>query len=227
MSQYRDGTVSVNIGSSTVTGVSTAFTNYAQAGDWFHIESESVMYAVASVTDDTHLELASNYAGDENLSGASYIITTDFTPNYSLPLVKIGDREWPVVLEKALTLIDSNLGAGSDTPDFDSGWLDFEGSGYDGGADGGFSIAHGLDAAPSRWTVYIRSHVSPTEVNMIAVPGANENRGAMIYKVDGTSMYFAWDLQAFTAVTATGDPPTAVTIAYSSVYIDVRIFAWE
>jgi hypothetical protein len=105
--QYSTGTISISSGTTTVTGVGTAFTDYVQAGDLFQKSGENVLYAIASVTDDTHLELASNYP--DALSGASYIITVDFTPNYDLPLVKVGDREWPSLFEKAMTIIDTTM----------------------------------------------------------------------------------------------------------------------
>ena len=106
MQQYRDGTVSVTIGSAYVTGSGTAFTDYIQAGDLFQISGEGVLYSVASVSMNTLLTLSSNYAGDSDLSGASYRICIDFTSNYALPEIHSGDKDWPTILNKALVLID-------------------------------------------------------------------------------------------------------------------------
>lgn len=108
MSQYKDGTVTVTNGDATVTGSGTQFEDNVTAGDLFKIQGENVLYTVASITDDTHLELAANYAGVTGGS-KSYLICTDFTPNFDIPEVNGGDLDWPTVLTNALRLIDTTL----------------------------------------------------------------------------------------------------------------------
>lgn len=108
MAQYRIGAVSVTQGSQTVVGVGTAFVGNATAGDLFTLHDSGVFYEVASVIDDTHLELSANYAGDTAAS-QSYIICTGFTPNFNIPEISGGDLNWPDVLTRSLRRIDQVL----------------------------------------------------------------------------------------------------------------------
>lgn len=97
MAQYTTGTVSVTNGSSTVTGTGTAFTTNVTAGDSFKVAAGLVTYTVASVTDNTHLVLTANYA-EASGSGLNYQIARDWTPNYDLGEVNIGDVDWAIHL---------------------------------------------------------------------------------------------------------------------------------
>lgn len=69
---YRQGTVAVTNGSTAVTGTTTAWSTNVKAGDGFSLDG-ATWYEVASVTDNTHLVLASNFGGSTT-SGASYAI---------------------------------------------------------------------------------------------------------------------------------------------------------
>lgn len=62
---YVTGTVSVTQGSTTVTGVGTAWTSAVPsiAFQQFRIGLTAPIYTVASITDDTHIELDSPYGG--------------------------------------------------------------------------------------------------------------------------------------------------------------------
>jgi hypothetical protein len=119
---YTTGTVSTS--STTVTGVGTAFTTNAAAGDAFAAGAISLTsvsfatdaakwYRIASVTDDTHLVLEKPYA-ETALSGAAYTISSPspFPVEYdsflraymiSKALEKVGDfdgsaRQWAQVM---------------------------------------------------------------------------------------------------------------------------------
>lgn len=65
------GTVAVSSSSSpaSVVGTTTTFTTAAPVGSWINFGSDTVnQYQVKTVTDDTHLTLAQNYAGTTNAS---------------------------------------------------------------------------------------------------------------------------------------------------------------
>lgn len=69
---YRQGTVAVTNGSTAVTGTTTAWSTNVKAGDGFSLDG-ATWYEVASVTDNTHIVLASNFGGSTT-SGAAYAI---------------------------------------------------------------------------------------------------------------------------------------------------------
>lgn len=110
MSQYIDGTVTVTSGSAAVVGSGTLFSSHVTAGDIFTIVGSSVPYVVGSVTDDTHLTLTANYAGT-TASGASYAITTSFTPTLGLPYPEQQDLDTATIIKRAMLLIESLLAA--------------------------------------------------------------------------------------------------------------------
>lgn len=108
MAQYKDGTVEVTNSDGTVLGTGTLFASNVRVGDIFSVLGSGILYQVASITDDTHLELTANYAG-ESASGLDYLVATSFTPNYAIPLVSGGDSNWPDILAKGLTRIDEAI----------------------------------------------------------------------------------------------------------------------
>ena len=74
---WRDGTIAVTNNSNAVVGTSTYWaTANINPGDIMKING--VDYEVHSVTDDTHLTLATNYTG-EAASGLGYAIIRNFT----------------------------------------------------------------------------------------------------------------------------------------------------
>jgi len=106
MSQYRTGTVSVTNGSPIVSGSGTAWIENVSIGDAFKIESENVVYSVASVDSDNQITLSTNYVG-VTASGLTYQIVVDFTPNLELPEIWAGDIDWPYHLTQGLRRIDT------------------------------------------------------------------------------------------------------------------------
>ncbi len=77
---YSAGTVSVTNGDATVTGTGTAFSANVNAGDRFRVDGDDTSYVVSSITNDTSLELTTNYIGT-TATGKSYSI---FQREYSL-----------------------------------------------------------------------------------------------------------------------------------------------
>ena len=74
--EFRTNSDSVSLtnGDATVTGTSSSFvTDGVQAGDVLFVRDLGVEYIVASVTDNTHLEITENYQGDA-ISGAFFTI---------------------------------------------------------------------------------------------------------------------------------------------------------
>lgn len=114
MGQYRTGSVTLFSGEAVVTGQGTAFLSNVAAGNLFKKIGESALYEVGSVDSDGQITLTSKYVGSGE-SGVSYAITKDFTPNFSLPEIGAGDRDWSYTLTRALRLIDTELY----TKDFD------------------------------------------------------------------------------------------------------------
>ena len=108
MSQYRVGTAAATNGSAAIVGTGTSWASYVTAGSVFTVVGSTVPYVVASVTDNTHLTLSSNYGGT-TASGLSYTIGTSFTPNLGLPYVEQGDVETATILKRAMLLIDQDL----------------------------------------------------------------------------------------------------------------------
>ena len=108
MGQYKTGTVKVLSGEGAVEGTNTLWAANVEAADLFKMKNESVIYQVASVTDDTHLELSTTYNGTSR-SGEQYQITRDFTPNLKMPEINPGDIDWPDNVTKALRTIDGRI----------------------------------------------------------------------------------------------------------------------
>lgn len=71
---YSTGTVDVTAGDATVTGSGTSWTANVEPGMLFQHGDERV-YVVASITDNTHLELTENYAGTTD-TGEAYTLSS-------------------------------------------------------------------------------------------------------------------------------------------------------
>jgi len=108
MSQYRLGTIKMINGDATVEGTGTSWSGEIDISDLFKAKDEDVIYQVASVTNNTNLELSTPYSGITR-SGELYQINRDFTPNLNLPLISAGDIDWPAFLNNAITLIDARI----------------------------------------------------------------------------------------------------------------------
>lgn len=108
MSQYIAGTVAVTNASAAIVGTDTLWAANVSAGDVFSLAGSGVPYIVGSVTDNTHLTLSSNYAGD-TASGQPYMVTTSFTLIFSLPYPEQADIDTATLLKRALLLIDGLL----------------------------------------------------------------------------------------------------------------------
>jgi len=108
MSQYTTGTVAVTNGDATVTGTGTAFLTEVSIGDWFVRADDGVSYQVASITDDTNLELTATYGGVTG-TGLSYAISRDFTDPHDFVLIGKTDIEKAALLGRLATQINDLL----------------------------------------------------------------------------------------------------------------------
>ncbi len=108
MSQYRTGTIKIVSGESTIEGTGTTWLTNIDGGDAFKVKDESVVYEVASVSDNTHLFLSTNYQGTTR-SGEAYQLTRDFTANLNLTEINPGDIDWPTYLTEDLRTLDAAL----------------------------------------------------------------------------------------------------------------------
>jgi len=127
MSQYTTGTVDTTHESNIVTGNSTAWLAGVEAGDLIRIGGDSVFFQIASVDSDTQLTLTANY--NETLSEEEYVIVSDFTSTYNIPLLNQGDMGAAEVYSRAMLIIDQILGSGGggDTDTFEKDALTEEG----------------------------------------------------------------------------------------------------
>ena len=113
MGQYQIGTVTLTPGSEKVSGESCAWVAAnVQAGHNFKLQDEDAIYRIALVNSELTLSLTSNYSGGVSVSGESYQIVRDFTPNYDLPEIWSGDKDWPFHLTESLRLIDEEMATG-------------------------------------------------------------------------------------------------------------------
>lgn len=101
--QYDIGVIS-EISGTTVTGIGTGFIDNVKAGDLFNLSGVAVFYQVASVTDNTHLELS--VAPDPIVGSYDYKITRDFTPYYQFAEVQPGTTNWMSLMTMNLRQID-------------------------------------------------------------------------------------------------------------------------
>jgi len=108
MSQYKTGSVAVTNGSPNVTGTGTLW-NTLSTPLYFKVDADGApVYEVASITDDTHLVLASNYAG-ATASDLAYQLVQDFSANLGIPLPSQGDVDSGDWLRRSIVEIDEWL----------------------------------------------------------------------------------------------------------------------
>lgn len=70
---YSTGTVAGTVGSTTITGTGTSWSTNIDAGTILALADDAQrFYVVASVTDNTHLELTEPFIGGANFTGGSY-----------------------------------------------------------------------------------------------------------------------------------------------------------
>lgn len=91
-------TVSVTNDSATVTGNGTNWTSLVEAGDGFTVKGDGVLYDVASVTNDTEIQLSAPYQGSDD-SEAEYTIHRDFTED-GFPELNNGDIETATIMKR-------------------------------------------------------------------------------------------------------------------------------
>jgi len=106
--QYTTGTVTVTEGSQEVNGVNTEWLNRISPGHIFKISTSRTFYYVGAVLSNTKLLLTEQY-GQMTISGITYSITRDFTPNRKYPELRIGDKDPAAIITQALNMIDADI----------------------------------------------------------------------------------------------------------------------
>ena len=104
MSQISTGTIDLENGSATVTGVDTQFSE-ASVGNLLIVVGDVVSYEIASIESDTELSLTAPYGG-ETIESADYVIHQTFTPNFEFPYPERGDIETATIVKRAIKEID-------------------------------------------------------------------------------------------------------------------------
>ena len=109
--QYNTGAAAFTSGSSTVTGLGTAWLSdpTVQAGSAIVRGGDAVSYTIAAIQSDTTLSLTAPYAG-VSATAAPYVIHTDFTANLGLPLFSDNDAETAALLNEGLGDLDNAAG---------------------------------------------------------------------------------------------------------------------
>ncbi|BCS54052.1 tail fiber domain-containing protein [Geobacter sp. SVR] len=110
--QYSQYTVSVTKGSATVIGQpGCKFLANVAPGNAFKVKGSPVVYTVSEVTDDTTFILSVPFA-EASTSSIQYQVTRDYTPNFGLAEINVGDQDWPTHLtQQTIRKIDAALGA--------------------------------------------------------------------------------------------------------------------
>jgi len=106
--QYQIGKATVINNSQIVTGVNTVWLTNVFVGSLFKISGNNNIYQIGSVDSNTQITLTTVYAG-VSLTESAYQIVVDFTPNFSIPEIWTGDKDWPYHLTQALRKIDTLL----------------------------------------------------------------------------------------------------------------------
>jgi len=106
--QYSEGTVTINNGSTSVTGTNTRWLSHADENYIIIIDNDDDFYEINEVTDDTTLVLNSAYTGVNKIN-VSYVIVKDYTTHYKWPLITKGAANWPTILSETFNRIDRDL----------------------------------------------------------------------------------------------------------------------
>ena len=131
--QIKTGLVTVENGSTTITGDASADWAQARAGCLFYVVGRPQMYLINSVTYNPPVGAADGYwtavlatpYGEADATDVTYTIVRDFTANYNLPLLSAGDVETASVVSRAFALLDAavkaaslsgGVGGGEETP---------------------------------------------------------------------------------------------------------------
>jgi len=104
-----------DLASRTVTGRGTQWSNGAViAGNLFNVTGSDAVYQIESVDSDTQITLTRQYAGVTE-SGATYAITSEFTPKHRIPYLLPGD-DASAVLPAILRRVDAVIPRGIESP---------------------------------------------------------------------------------------------------------------
>ena len=114
MAIYNTGSVKIIVGNNTIVGNGTDFSTYVSAGDLFKLTNDNAWYEITAVNSATNIDLSasysnSNYGNGVTLTGMSYQVCKDFTPNYSIPEMSEGDSGIRSIFTRSMRNIDSKL----------------------------------------------------------------------------------------------------------------------
>lgn len=109
MSQYNTGLVDATAGSSVITGNGTSWLGNVAPGDEIQIGDNPAFFIVASVASSTSLTVT--VPMPFTVSGAEYVINSDFTANLNLPKVASGDLSFPETVTRAFEILDATVAA--------------------------------------------------------------------------------------------------------------------
>lgn len=105
MGQYKIGTCNFTNGSQTVTGNGTEWLANASIGNVIKKSGENATYQIGAVVSDEEITLTANYAGPTS-TYSDYQIVVDFTTNFGLTEIWVGDKDWPYHLTQTIREID-------------------------------------------------------------------------------------------------------------------------
>lgn len=102
MAQYREGSITLSFGVSSVAGIGTRWLSNVKTGDMLLVGVDGPAAFVASVLSDTELILEQAWPGG-SVVAASYAIHRDFDPTTGAPLLAPGDTGLPIVFNRAIS----------------------------------------------------------------------------------------------------------------------------
>jgi hypothetical protein len=106
--QYTTGTISINNGSTSVSGQGTYWLAHINTDYIMVINNEDTFYEVNQINADNLITLKTPYASTSK-SNISYVLVRDYTKNFGWPTIKRGDLSWPTILSEALERIDRDF----------------------------------------------------------------------------------------------------------------------
>jgi hypothetical protein len=110
MAKYSDGSLTLIGGSDLIYGSDVAFIdNHVVAGDKVVIWGLQTSFTVIDVLNNWTLQLDKSIPGKNTVSGAAYVISDDFTPILSMPLISNNSVNTAAQMRRALEILDLEL----------------------------------------------------------------------------------------------------------------------
>lgn len=114
MSVYGEGAATVQVGSATVLGAGTKFSQYADSNYVFRVRNEDTFYIISSANSATNLTLTAPYENanasiGDSFSNIAYQIVINYTANRRLPEMTPNDTNVSYIYTRAMRMIDNML----------------------------------------------------------------------------------------------------------------------